>query len=136
MGHEKPELSKKNKYWIPKEKYYELLHFCRQYDDYRHELADILELYPKLLSREVVDETNDARAIENLLHRSEKLRDKMDLIEHAAIEADADLVHWLFLGVTRGYSYAYLSTRLKMPAGKDMYYDRYRKFFYLLSQVR
>ncbi len=31
----KSELSEKNKYWIPKHRYYELRHFCLQYNDWR-----------------------------------------------------------------------------------------------------
>lgn len=35
-----------------------------------------------------------------------------------------------------GVSYIYLKTRLGMPCGKDMYYDRYRRFFWLLGNSR
>ena len=31
---EKPELSKKSKYWIPRHRYYELKHFCLQYPEW------------------------------------------------------------------------------------------------------
>ena len=30
----------------------------------------------------------------------------------------------------------YLKTKLSIPCGKDIYYDRYRNFFWLLDQSR
>ena len=31
----RPEISKKNLYWIPKHRYYELKHFCLQYPEWK-----------------------------------------------------------------------------------------------------
>lgn len=41
---------------------------------------------------------------------------------------------FFFFPITK--SYTYLKTVLGISCGKDMYYDRYRKFFYLLSEAR
>jgi len=46
------------------------------------------------------------------------------------------LHRYILKAVTEGLSYTYLRTRMDIPCGKDMYYDRYRKFFWLLSQER
>ena len=62
--------------------------------------------------------------------------DHVKLIEKTAIEADPYLHSYIIKGVTEGKSYTYLKTVLGMPCGKDMYYDRYRKFFWLLSKSR
>ena len=40
-----------------------------------------------------------------------------------------------FEGVTCGVSYGVLAAR-GIPCGKDYYYDKYRKFFWLLDKVR
>ena len=42
MGnHEKAVLSKKNKYYISKHRYYELKHFCLQYNEWIEELKKL-----------------------------------------------------------------------------------------------
>jgi hypothetical protein len=62
--------------------------------------------------------------------------EKIKLIEKIAMEADVYLYKYILKAVTEGYSYTYLKTKLGIPCGRDMYYDRYRKFFWLLDKTR
>lgn len=62
--------------------------------------------------------------------------EKMRLIERAAIEADRYLHEYILKAVTENLSYTYLKSKLEMPCGRDMYYDRYRRFFWILSESR
>ena len=131
------ELSKKNKYWISKHRHYELKHFCLQYPEWKKACAlhtgrtaslitlsasvsNLATSYPTTTNSSLV--SNYARQIE--------------LVERIAIEADPYLYDYILKGVTEGRSYTYLKAVLGMPCGKDMYYDRYRKFFWLLDNVR
>ena len=66
------------------------------------------------------------------LYYSERIK----LIEKTAIETDPYLYSYIINGVTEGRSYTYLKTKLGMPCGKDMYYDRYRRIFWLLDGSR
>lgn len=50
--------------------------------------------------------------------------------------ADSELSEYLFKAVTEGYSYTYLKTKMGIPCGRSMYFDRYRRFFWLLSDAR
>ena len=61
---------------------------------------------------------------------------KMQTIEQVAKDADTYLWQYILKAVTEGLSYTYLKTKLGIPCGKDMYYDRYRRFFWLLSELR
>ena len=133
----RPEISKKNKYYIDKHRYYELKHFCLQYPEWKriyHELDDAL------LPLSVIDHlpTNnipsDPTAKKALLkyHYAERIK----IIEKAAFETDPYLYSYILKGVTEEKSYTYLKTTLGMPCGKDMYYDRYRRFFWLLNYER
>jgi hypothetical protein len=63
-------------------------------------------------------------------------REKMELIEQAAKEADQYLHSYILKGVTENLSYTYLKSKLDIPCSKDMYYDRYRRFFWILSETR
>lgn len=99
MQNLRSELSKKNKYWIDKNRYYELKYFCLQYPLWK-------------------------RAYE------------MKEIEEAALKADPYLASYILKAVTEGLSFNYLKSRLEIPCGRDMYYDRYRRFFWLLNRSR
>ena len=63
-------------------------------------------------------------------------KEKIDMVEKAAKEADLELSNYILLAVTENLSYAYLQSKLEIPCGRDMYYDRYRKFFWLLDKMR
>lgn len=133
----RPEVSVNNKYWIDKHRHYELKHFCLQYPRWKKlytYLDDRTMSSPKLYevrySNSKVDIT--ARIATDKAYYLEKI----DLIEETAMETDEYLYPYILKGITEGLSYTYLRTVLDMPCGKDMYYDRYRKFFWLLSNKR
>ena len=62
--------------------------------------------------------------------------EKMKMVEKAAMEADKDLSSYILKGITEELSFNYLKSKLNMPCSKDTYYDRYRKFFWHLDQLR
>lgn len=133
----RPEVSVKNKYWIDKHRHYELKHFCLQYPRWKKlyiYLDNKTTISPKLYevkgNRGKVDMT--ARIAIDKAYYLEKI----DLIEETAMETDSSLYPYILKGITEGLSYTYLKTKMNMPCGKDMYYDRYRKFFWILSNKR
>jgi hypothetical protein len=62
--------------------------------------------------------------------------ERMELVEKAAKEADLYLYEFILKAVTEGLSYTYLKARLNIPCSRDTYYDRYRRFFWLLDKTR
>ena len=133
----RPEVSTKNPYWIEKERHYELVHFCRQYPIWvkAHEALDGLSKRPGDL--EVFTKThNISDPTARCAIAKEHYRTRIEMVEKAALEADPELAEYIVLGVTQGLSYDVLNARLRLPCGKDTYYDRYRKFFWILSKAR
>ena len=133
----RPEISEKNKYWIDKHRHYELKHFCLQYPSWKKAYAAFDNSSISLSSIDSIPTSNipgDPTAKRALLkaHYSERMR----LIEEAAREADKYLYDYILRAVTENLSYTYLKARLEIPCGRDMYYDRYRKFFWLLNRAR
>lgn len=133
----RPQISEKNKYWIDKHRYYELKHFCLQYPIWKNEYAalnnssiplSMIERYPSS------DSPSDPTAKRALMKA--QYWEKISLIEKIAKEADRYLYGYIIKAVTEELSYTYLKTKLDIPCGRDMYYDRYRKFFRLLSEAR
>jgi hypothetical protein len=133
----RPELSKKNKYWIDKHRHYELRHFCLQYPSWKRAYADCLDTDISMSMIEGTREPDglyDPTATRGLTRAYYSKR--IQMLEEVAKNADKYLWHYILKAVTEGLSYTYLRTKLDIPCGKDMYYDRYRRFFWLLSEVR
>ena len=133
----RPEISEKHRYWIDKHRHYELKHFCLQYPIWKREYAIYSSPSIGSSSAERLPSTNlpgdpTARAA----MRKAYYLERMELVERAAIEADRILYKYILKGVTEELPYTYLKTKLNIPCGRDMYYDRYRKFFWILSNTR
>ena len=133
MNNQRSEHSEKNKYWIPKFRYLELKNFCLQYSDWKKALNEISFLKAK---SEISSAGNFSNSTENLAFKIANIQDRIDLIEKTAKESDPELGKWLIKGVTENLTYEYLKYQLDLPAGRSMYYDRYRKFFWILDQRR
>ena len=130
-------ISEKNKYFIDKHRYYELKHFCLQYNNWKKAYASCCEtiVFASKFERMPTSDTpSDLTAKYALLRTQYGARIKM--IETAAREADAFLYPYILRAVTENLSYTHLKSKLDIPCGRDMYYDRYRKFFWLLSEAR
>lgn len=133
----RPEISTKNKYYIDKHRYYELKHFCLQYGEWK---KAYLACTDSILYTSKFGDTVNSGTPSDLTAKYAMKRvfygERLKLIERTAMEADEYLWHYILRAVTEGLSFTYLKTTLNIPCGKDMYYDRYRKFFWLLSQAR
>lgn len=133
----RPEISEKNKYWIDKHRHYELKHFCLQYPEWKRaysEFSDVtipLSMIDKTPTSNMPGDPTAKRAMMRAYYS-----DKIDLIEKVALETDSYLHSYILKAVTEGLSFTHLKTKLNIPCGRDMYYDRYRRFFWLLSKAR
>lgn len=133
----RPEISQNNEYWISKHRYYELKHFCMQYPlwkaAYRSlELEGVRSL--DLSGYIPTSETSDPTA-KTAIAKS-YFGDRISMIENIAAEADESLAEYLIKGITEGWSYDILKARMNIPCCKDVYYNVYRRFFWLLSRER
>lgn len=133
----RPEVSIKNKYHIDKHRHYELKHFCLQYPTWKRAYAAFDDPSVPLSTIDKMPTSNlpgDPTAKRALMKAT--LTERIELIEQVAKEADKYLWTYILRAVTENLSYTYLKTRLEIPCGKDMYYDRYRRFFWLLDDAR
>ncbi len=132
----RPELSKKNMYWISKHRYYELKHFCLQYPEWKKENLCLQQGYLPcgLKLEEIKTKWTDPTA--NAAIRMAKNSSKIKLVEDMAYLADKEIGKYILIGVTEGKSFDCLKSTLEIPCERDYYYDRYRKFFWHLSKER
>ena len=133
----RPEVSKKNKYWIDKHRHYELKHFCLQYPSWKKEILNIYGSSRSLSLAGKPSPTNrPSDPTANLALLKITYSERIELIEKVARQTDGYLYEYILKAVTEGLSYLQLKTRLGMPCSRSTYYDRYRKFFWLLNQAR
>ena len=131
----RPEISKKNKYWIDKHRHYELKHFCLQYPSWKREYSDDISIGGSSIERIPTSNTPGDPTAKKAMRRAYYL-ERIKLIEHLAMEADTDLHNYILKAVTEGLSYTHLRCKMDIPCSKDTYYDRYRRFFWLLDKTR
>ena len=127
------ELSNKSKWHISKERYYELKHFCLQYPEWKRKLIDIqyTAISRQLSIDKMFTNPTEQRAIEREVYIS-----NMSKVEQACKEADEELADYILLSLAWGKTFTYLQTIKSIPCCKDVFYDRYRKAFWVLDKIR
>lgn len=128
----KSELSKKNEYWLPKHRYYELKHFCLQYAYWQVKIAQLTCNITAYIGAHPVERKYDSPTEKCVLLRDKYKRYTRTVIEAAKL-ADPELWSYILKGVTLGYSYEQLQALYQIPCCRSVYYQLYRKFFYILS---
>lgn len=133
----RPELSKKNPYWIERHRYYELKHFCLQYPIWKQTYISLGYFSSNSHGLEMCrTQYNISNPTERISVIRANLCEKMEMVERAAKESEPEIFKYLILGVTEALSYDVLRVRYNIPCCKDVYYESYRKFFWLLNKIR
>lgn len=130
----KYELSKNNKYYLPKEDYLTALHFCLRYPTWEAVLSTEPDT-SKAISYDgerVQTSGGGDPAAEMAMQRVEYAR-KKKLVDDTIHEVAPEIEKYLKLGVCYGMTEWQLED-MGMPCGHTMYYDRRRKFYWTLAQ--
>lgn len=130
------ELSKKNVYWIEQHRYYELKHFCLQYPLWKRAYAEIDGICRQNNESEVKTASPDTSITEKYADDMMYYSERIDMVEKAANDTDPFLSKYILKAVTEGYSYEYLKSKLDIPCCREVYYQLYRKFFWILNSSR
>lgn len=131
------ELNPKNKYWISKHRFYEVCHHCYQYSEWEDEYNTLNDVAVQGLDydKPPADPYAIGDATANMATRMAQLRQRMELVEKTAEETDPEFAQYILKAVTKEHvTYNYLRQVLGMPCGKNQYYERRRKFYWLMSQ--
>lgn len=132
-------LSEKNPYYISKERKLELIHFCRQYPEWREEYNEILHsANTRSLATDVVKVMRglSPRPTEDLMLRAVRLAECMDIVDNAALEAAPGFVGAIRRCAIYGKSYDQLNALAPMPVSRAEYYKALRKFYWIIAQKR
>lgn len=127
------EVSQNNKYYINKHRYYELKHYCMQYDLWKKELT-MINIYPDPTLKS--GSTGPSNPTQNIVERRERYTRKISMLDKVAKAVDPVIGPYVLEGIIRGLSYDTLNAQVDIPCCKDLYYTTYRKFFWVLDKVR
>lgn len=132
----RPELSKNNKYWIPRHRFYELKHFVMQYPEWELKIASIDSMVKSHMdpAGRINDLPGDGVA-DAVIKRAEFTK-KRTMCLSAAKKTDPKLGKYILQGIINGDSYDIVLANTGIPCSKDTYYELYRKFFWILNQLR
>lgn len=88
----RPEISKKNRYWIDKHRYYELKHFCLQYPTWKKAHSSLDSMVRFAYDAAGSSRTNKIqRPVEDTVIAREYYAERMSIVEATAKETDEDL---------------------------------------------
>lgn len=133
MGKVRPINNKR--YGISKHRFYELFHYCLQYNEWKDELNYTTDTVKSVQITDMPHGSGVGDPTNQLATRRAMLSAKCELLENTAKEADSSLWQYILKDVTdENVSYTYLKQIMSIPCGKNYYYDKRRKFFYLLSK--
>ena len=132
MRHELP--SKKSKWYLPKETFLTVVHYCLQYPIWLEELKALEDTRKALVyDRDRVQASTDYDSTAETAMRRAAISAKKDMVEQTAQAVGADLSQWLLRGV--GYDRPYYALRQEgMPCGRKLYYQLRRRFYYEMAK--
>lgn len=141
----KPKISEKNEFWIPKERYYELVHFCRQYDDFERQLKELsllptVDIFsPEGKSMDHADPTwQNAIRLAEIRARIFAIDASFAVVGRTLDSFTLPVMADLREGILDGVSYDAMVARYVDPIriSRKEYYRLYRMFFWVLDKKR
>lgn len=123
------------KHEISKHRFLELYYFCLQYNEWRDRLKYKTNTVKSIEISDMPITHSNESATERLGIERTELFKKCELIEQTAIETDPDIYQYIIKAVTNEHiTFNYLVQNMGIPCGKKMYYNRRRKFYWLLDK--
>lgn len=124
----------KPSYWIPEERYYELRTFCKNYDLWKAALADIDTFAGHSGSCISVCRSIDRYSVEQKAMLRKAMADRIELVDGCARDCDESIGRYILEATTQGLSYDDICKRHDLDVNRAEYFDKYRRFYYLLSE--
>ena len=130
----RPEISEKNKYYIPKHRYYELKHFVMQYPDWAEAVQGKTSLVRPSMRKDKVQSSALSDPTYETMERGIIFSHYIDIVNEAAFKSGR-LGKLIMNNVIEGVGFKDWSETAS-KASRDEYYILYRKFFWELDKLR
>ena len=127
------ELSKKSKYYLPKEEYLTVKHFCLQYPAWEAELDALPDAARAITyDGDRVQTSRDSDPVSDLALRRIELEKKKDIIDRAVAKVAPEIAEYIIRGICYGETERQLE-RQGMPCGKKYYYRRRNEAYWEIA---
>lgn len=129
-------LSRKNKYYIPKEDYLTAIHYSLRYPIWRQEIDAIADTAKAIrYDKDNVQSSGDFDAtFEAAVKLTEStIAKKVKLIDDTISQVSKGMDNWIRLGVCYGLTFDQLKNK-GMPCERDMFYEIRRHYYFELSK--
>lgn len=129
-------LSKKNKYYIPREDYLTAIHYSLRYPIWKQEIDAIADTAKAIrYDKDNVQGSGDYDATFEAAVKLSKsvIVKKVKLIDDTIYQVAKGMDNWLRLGVCYGLTFDQLKNK-GMPCERDLYYEIRRHYYYELSK--
>jgi len=127
----------KNKYLDQQVPLFRNYNFCLQYNEWKDELKYNTHTVGAQELTGMPFGTGKSDSTAYLAMKRAELERKCQLIEQTAIEADSEIYPYILKAVTNEHvGYNYLQTIMDIPCSRNTFYDRRRKFYYLMSMKK
>ena len=128
------EMSPNNKWWISKHRFLELYHYCLQYKEWKDEYES-LDGKKSINYDGMPHGTNTGDPTYDLAVRRVELKNKIQMVQMTSHETDIALQKYILEGVTNeNATFEYLYFKMGMPCSRNTYYERRKKFYWLLDK--
>ena len=122
------------KYYIPKETFLTVIHYCKQYPLWEAELSIEPDTGKALAYDGVkVQTSNEYDPVAAMAIRRTALKKKKVAVDEVAEMTAGVLAKWVLLGVCYDLPYHQLKQR-GIPCGKDLYYKVRRLFYFEMAK--
>ena len=137
MPDERAKLSQRNKYWIPEHRRMELIHFCRQYDDWKKEIRRLRrEETTHAVDYKRQRDSGTGNPTEKAALKIERISRRVDMVEETAKETDAILARYIIMSVTKRVTFQALRAKHNIPCSKNTFTKLRHEFFWRLDKKK
>lgn len=127
--------TERSKYYVPKEVYLTVIHFCRQYPLWVAELETEPDASKAITyDKERVQTSNQFDATSEIAIHRHMIAEKKAVIDRISADVAGDLAQWLRLGVCYGLTFPDLEAR-GIPCAVNTYYRMRKRFYYEVAKV-
>lgn len=123
------------KYKLNKAEYLSAKYYALRYNEWVGEYNDLKDSLGAAGLDGMPHGTTVGQPTERLAMRREELSRRIKLVEDTVMEADSELYKYILKAVTNeDVTFHNLKLFMQIPCQKDMFYDRRRRFYWLLSK--
>lgn len=127
--------TERSKYYVPKEVYLTVIHFCRQYPLWVAELETEPDASKAITyDKERVQTSNQFDATSEIAMHRHMIAEKKAVIDRISADVAGDLAQWLRLGVCYGLTFPDLEAR-GIPCAVNTYYRMRKRFYYEVAKT-